>query len=217
MKLPLSKILRKREHIATAALQDEILKLMYSIAPEIVLHGGTAVWRCYGGSRFSEDLDFILQPEEAENLKEVFTEALKSRSLVLNKYKKTENTIFAKVSDGIVEIRMEIGLRKAKDHVVKSYELIDGTFMDIFTLSPEILVLEKISAYKNRRLVRDIYDIYQLRNKLTDEEIVRTELRQLLRTLEPPIDEQELRALVYVGAIPSFQHIADTLRSRFLV
>jgi len=42
------------------------------------------------------------------------------------------------------------------------YELVDGSYTEILSLSPNQLILEKISAYKNRKFVSDIYDIYHL-------------------------------------------------------
>lgn len=57
MQIPLEKRLRKRAQLEVALLQDEVIDLLYNIDSRLVLHGGTAIWRCYGGSRFSEDLD----------------------------------------------------------------------------------------------------------------------------------------------------------------
>ncbi|MEM1546291.1 MAG: nucleotidyl transferase AbiEii/AbiGii toxin family protein [Candidatus Methanomethylicia archaeon] len=33
---------------------------IYNSFPEAVIHGGTAIWRCYGSNRFSEDVDVYL-------------------------------------------------------------------------------------------------------------------------------------------------------------
>ncbi|MFH1246948.1 MAG: nucleotidyl transferase AbiEii/AbiGii toxin family protein, partial [Candidatus Micrarchaeota archaeon] len=59
MNFPLANKLKKRLHLETATLQDEVVDLIYSISSP-VLHGGTAIWRCYAGNRFSEDLDFYM-------------------------------------------------------------------------------------------------------------------------------------------------------------
>ena len=71
MIIPLHKRLRKRAHVELALLQDEVMEILYGIENGLVLHGGTAIWRCYGGNRFSEDLDFYCQNTEAldKNLK----------------------------------------------------------------------------------------------------------------------------------------------------
>ncbi len=52
MKVPLEKRLRKRLHVEIGLLQDELMELLYSISDSLVLHDGTAVWRCYGGIDF---------------------------------------------------------------------------------------------------------------------------------------------------------------------
>ena len=57
MRIPLANQLKKRQQVETAFLQDEIIRLVYLTTEEMVLHGGTAIWRCYSGKRFSEDLD----------------------------------------------------------------------------------------------------------------------------------------------------------------
>ena len=58
MKLPLANQLKNRQQVETAFLQDEIIRLVYLITDDMVLHGGTAIWRCYSGKRFSVDLNF---------------------------------------------------------------------------------------------------------------------------------------------------------------
>ena len=46
------------ERLKIASLQDYIVELIYSkLEPSAILYGGTAIWRCYGGMRFSENLD----------------------------------------------------------------------------------------------------------------------------------------------------------------
>ena len=161
MRIPLANKLKKRLHSETAFLQDEVIDIVYGLEPNAVLHGGTAIWRCYQGNRFSEDLDFYFII--GENLERELTKRIKERNLQLIKYKKTENVVFSKISNNNVEVRLEVNfLPQDKDIVVRPYEKIDGSFIDIFTLSPEQLLVEKINAYNSRRLIRDIYDIHHL-------------------------------------------------------
>ena len=114
MELPLSKKLRKRLHLEMAVLQDEVVELLYTLCrgKEPVLHGGTALWRCYRGNRFSEDLDFY--GEADEKFREEFEAELTSRGFVLGKYKHAPNVIFIKVTNGITEVKLEITTRKPK-------------------------------------------------------------------------------------------------------
>ncbi len=44
--------------LSMAMLQDTLIDLIYdTIQADATLYGGTAVWRCYNGNRFSEEID----------------------------------------------------------------------------------------------------------------------------------------------------------------
>lgn len=214
MIIPLEKRLRKSMHVEIARLQDEIVEMLYSIENELVVHGGTAIWRCYGGNRFSEDLDFYCR--NIARIERHFREKIEGRGLTILKFKKTKNLIFCKVSDGNIEIRVEINYAARVRSVLRPYEKTDGSFMDVLTLSAEDLILEKTNAYGQRRFIRDIYDVFHLMKYLKDEERVRPEMLKLLSALQPPVDEKNLKAVVYSGKIPSFSQMADYLKGRFL-
>jgi hypothetical protein len=55
--IPLALKLKKRTHRTVAYAQDLIVPQIYVSFPFSVVHEGTAIWRCYGGNRFSEDKD----------------------------------------------------------------------------------------------------------------------------------------------------------------
>ena len=55
--------LKKKMHKDIALLQDIFIDILYEIFPDCVLHGGTAVWRCYNGTRFSEDIDVYIKKD----------------------------------------------------------------------------------------------------------------------------------------------------------
>lgn len=213
MEIPLLHRLRKRAHAQVALLQDEVADLAYSIFPKITLHGGTCIWRCYGGNRFSEDLDFYLPKKEfgAEKLRE----SLSSRALSLDKLKMTENLLFSKISSNEAQVRLEINFSATKNPVVRTYEKADGSLMDVLALSAEELMLEKIAAYKSRRLIRDIYDIYHLSRIAKEDGEVTNEMRMLLQNPPKPLDERNLRTIVYAGVVPSFAQMIEALRGRF--
>ena len=60
MDLSISRFLKRREEIEIALLEDEIVAIILNITDKIALHGDTAVWRCYGGKRFSTDIDVYI-------------------------------------------------------------------------------------------------------------------------------------------------------------
>jgi predicted nucleotidyltransferase component of viral defense system len=212
MQIPLANRLKKRLHVDLAALQDEVVEIIYDLENQAVLHGGTAIWRCYDGSRFSEDLDFYIMVKD--NFQEHLEDKLTTRELTLSKYKKTKNVIFSKISNGTVEVRLEISLRKVHS-VARPYERSNGTTMTILTLSPEALIMEKIAAYNSRLLVRDIYDIYHLSSYADTAKLNKKLLSDFLPNIKKPLDERNLKTLIYSGAFPSFDQMIEILKSRF--
>ncbi|MFH1447645.1 MAG: nucleotidyl transferase AbiEii/AbiGii toxin family protein [Candidatus Micrarchaeota archaeon] len=213
MIIPLERRLRKRMHVEIALLQDEVMEILYGVDNGLVLHGGTAIWRCYGGNRFSEDLDFYCSG--IGKIEQKFRGVVDGRGLVIKKFKKTANLVFCKISDGNVEIRVEMNYSVKKASVVRSYERTDGSFMDVLTLSPEDLILEKMAAYGERRFIRDIYDVYHLRNYLSKDEVVLGKVLELIGSIQKPVDEKNLKAVVYSGTIPTFDQIIYSLKRRF--
>ena len=94
MHLPLKNLLRKPQ-ASLAQLQDEALEILYAVCPEAVLHGGTAIWRCYEGKRFSEDLDFYALPKDG--LQDALIAEASKRSLKVTKFRKTFATWISRV------------------------------------------------------------------------------------------------------------------------
>ena len=64
MDVPIEKKLEDGMQIEMAKLQDDCVGAIWSLVPSAVLHGGTAIWRCYGGNRFSDDLDIYLRTDK---------------------------------------------------------------------------------------------------------------------------------------------------------
>ena len=158
MEIPLYNRLKKQMHKEMAVLQDLIVEKIYSADEGAVLHGGTAIWRCFKGSRFSGDLDFYLKPKES--FREEIESALNSAGAKLSKFRQTENAIYAKVEYGRSSVSLEIAFRKFPYPVASGYEKTDGTYIDVLTPSASVLLLEKLGAYLNRRLIRDVYDVF---------------------------------------------------------
>ena len=184
---------------------------VYQVFPECVLHGGTAIWRCYGGGRFSEDIDVYIPVPQTEATRK-FRDALKSKGLEELKFKATENTIFAKYDLSASAVSFEAALRQPPESVVMPYQMVDGTLMLVRTLTPEGLISEKASAYHSRRKVRDLYDIYFLLNLVKDGREVLESLGEMVSEYREPVDENQLRAIVIVGVAPSSETIIEGIR-----
>ena len=56
--LPMAMKLKREAHRKVAEAQDLIVVSTFDTFGDAVIHGGTAIWRCYGGNRFSEDVVF---------------------------------------------------------------------------------------------------------------------------------------------------------------
>lgn len=208
-KVPLYRRMRRERHRKIARLQDMIVETLYRAFPRGVLHGGIAIWRCYSGNRFSEDVDVYVD-RDAEKIDRFFEE-LKRAGFEVTRRRMTKNSIYSSLSLGGVEVRFEALFRSAKG-VVREYETCEGILFNVFTLTPEELIREKIDAYLKRRKVRDIYDIFFLLRYAGKYERLKSELRKLLRDFKEPVDEGELRALVLFGAIPTEGDIIEYVK-----
>lgn len=210
----MEKRVKKRVHRQIGLLQDELLEMLYQLHLDFVLHGGTALWRCYRGSRFSEDIDLYSATPVSAGFKEAFMKTVKSRGFTVSKYKDTGNVVFAKIRNQGVEVRVEINRRKAVEAVAVPYEKMNGSTLIVFTLTGKELFLEKISAYRSRHLIRDLYDVYFLASQIKSGEETKKAVEELLSDFKPPVDEANLKAIVYAGAVPSVKQMTTYLQSK---
>ncbi|HVC27798.1 MAG TPA: nucleotidyl transferase AbiEii/AbiGii toxin family protein [Nitrososphaerales archaeon] len=210
--VPLGAKLRRRTHKSVALAQDILMTEAYNAFPDAVLHGGTAIWRCYGGGRFSEDLDIYLPQVIAASTERLRRGAV-AKGLAELKFKETASTLSAKFSLGGTVVSFEAAKRAPPTpSVVKPYAMVDGNLMLVRTLSPESLLVEKAAAYASRRKVRDLYDAYFLLGLVGDKTSVTGAVDSLVYRYRPPVDEAQLRAIVVVGAVPSAEAMVGELR-----
>jgi len=207
-KTPLHRKMRRERHKKIAGAQDIVVETLYRVFPRAVLHGGTAIWRCYSGNRFSEDVDAYIE-KDTEKINRFFEEMKKAGFEIIKK-RMTENSLYSLLSFGGTEVRFEALLRRAEG-VVKEYETYEGILFNVFTLTPEQMIMEKIGAYIKRRKIRDLYDIFFLLRHVTDAEKLKPNLKDLLRNFKEPADGEELKALVLFGAIPTKEDIVEYL------
>ncbi len=209
MKIPLANQLKKRQQVETAFLQDEIIRIIYLTTEDMILHGGTAIWRCYSGKRFSEDLDFYSL--SFPSLTKQFEKRALSQGLKITKMKDTGNIIFSTVSNGKTSVKLEVNHARKVDGTISTYELADGTEIEILSLTPDQFIEEKIDAYNDRRYIRDLYDIYHLVKSCRILESTRTTLRQFLQNIQYPLDEPILKSIVYMGLAPTFDRMINEI------
>jgi predicted nucleotidyltransferase component of viral defense system len=217
MNLPILKRLKKREYLQLALFQDTIVSLLYQVDSTIVLHGGTCIWRCFNGSRFSNDIDVYLK--SLTNLEKIKSDILAIASdygIRLEKIKNTGNLIFMGFSSGDTYLKVEINcIKRGIKPIATRFEKVDGTFTEVLALSPEDLILEKIAAYSDRLFIRDIYDIYILSDCTTENKKIQKNVIDFIDKIKKPTNEKDLKDLIYEGPIPTFKSMVEHIRGRF--
>jgi len=209
--LPINKKLKKRTHKIVALAQDILVMEVYNSFSTAIIHGGTAIWRCYGSNRFSEDVDFYLPLVMKNTNTEKFLENLKRKGFTVEKFKKTSNSIFAKFSYLGVIIRCEAVFKTIKNFITKPFEMSDGTSILVNTLQPEEIIKEKISAYFKRKKVRDLYDIFFLLRFVKDKGKIKNDLVKFIKEFKKPIDEKELKILIISGSVPTIDSMLEVI------
>ncbi|MEM3661631.1 MAG: nucleotidyl transferase AbiEii/AbiGii toxin family protein, partial [Candidatus Micrarchaeaceae archaeon] len=145
----------KGERLEVALLQDRIIEIVYSsIEPDALLYGGTAVWRCYGGMRFSEDIDIYMRNESVEQI----IKSLPRHGLSLA-WRSKELPSNIRISNGRTSVLLEAKEGSAEG-IITQYARVDGSAMTVRAMSPAELLARKIEAYSGRLLMRDLYDIF---------------------------------------------------------
>jgi len=209
--LPLILRLKKETHRKIARAQDMIIEELYRAFNEAVLHGGTAIWRCYGGLRFSEDIDVYLD----KNVKQIdaFFHALEQRGFVIEKRKMTQNSLYSSLMFERCNVRFE-ALFKKVDSALKEYETADGNILTVYTLTLEDFICEKVDAYLDRMKIRDLYDVFFLLQRVSAINPVRGRLQKLIDDDGKPVDENDLKVLIITGLVPTSEKMLEYIKSR---
>ena len=183
------------ERLEIAKMQDAIVKMVYDyVQPDAIMHGGTAIWRCYDGGRFSEDIDIYVNNTFEKRL---YPE-LRKRNIEIV-WKDGDLPLHMKLSDGSAEILLEASIGRYENSSAQ-YIRTDGSSITVTTLSPTELLVRKIEAYEGRRYIRDIYDIMHLTNYLhRDDAYVISKMKPFLKNIKKPVDEKILHSLIYKG------------------
>jgi len=210
--IPLSLRIKKESHRKIAFVQDIIVEEIYKIINNAVFHGGTAIWRCYQGKRFSEDLDFYF-PKNHLLIEELFKN-LEKRGFKIIKKKISQTSVYSEFEFERVFVRLEATYQNIKGKLV-DYETINGNWMSVYSLSPEQFVIEKTNAYLKRFKIRDLYDVFFLLKRVNDLNLIKSEIKRLLSHYKKPIDENDLRVIILEGLVPSSEEMIDYIKSGF--
>lgn len=207
--LPLILRIKKTAHKEIARAQDLVVECLYTVFNDAVFHGGTSIWRCYQGNRFSEDIDIYLK-KDIKKL-DLFFNLLEKRGFVIEKKKISENGLYSVLKLNRTRVSVE-ALFKKMDGSLKEYESVDGNLLSVYTLTPEQLIKEKVATYLSRFKIRDLYDIFFLLRYIPNKVSLKKELDELLSKFKKPIDEPNLRVLILEGLVPDTQKMVDYIR-----
>ncbi len=207
--IPLILKLRRQSHKDLARAQDIIVRELYNVFNRPVLHGGIAIWRCYEGNRFSEDIDAYM-PKDKEKINTLF-ENLESKGFAIKKRKTGSRSLYSRMELNRAIVRFEALFRRAKGSL-REYRTADSNIITVYTLSPEELIREKVSAYLQRFKVRDLYDIFFLLRHVEDKREVSAEIKKLAEGFRKPADEKDLKVLIIEGLTPSAEDMMDYIK-----
>lgn len=204
--IPIILMLKKESQKKIARAQDMIVEEMQRSFKNIVLHGGTAIWRCYRGNRFSEDIDVYI-PKNIDEINNFF-EILKNKGFILEKVKIGKNSLYSNLKFEGIAVRFEAVFKLVKGEL-KEYETTEGNLITLRTLLPEELIKEKVNAYLKRYKMRDLYDIFFLLKHVNDKTKIKIELKKLIKEFKNPVDKKDFALLIIVGAVPNAKEILN--------
>ena|SRR3989338_7337046 len=208
--IPLILRLKKQLHKDIAKTHDMVIEEIYAVFENAVLHGGTSIWRCYKGNRFSEDIDVYIAKDNAKI--ELLFKNLEKKGFIIKKKKIGRNSLFSNLQLNIVFVRLEALFKKA-DGSLKEYELSDGNLITVYTLTPEELVEEKVNAYLKRLKIRDLYDIFFLLRHVKKKGDVKNNIKRLISNFKEPVDEKDLGVLILEGITPDSEKMLSYIKS----
>jgi len=203
--------LRREVHRKIAYAQDLILKEIYTVLNNAVLHGGTAIWRCYNGKRFSEDLDFYF-PNDIQKINLIF-EKLKENGFEIKKKKISENSVYSELELDRTSVRLEATFQKVSG-IICDYEMSDGNFMSVYSLTVEGFLNEKAKTYLKRFKVRDLWDVFFLLKSVENPKKIK-EIKNLVENYKKPIDEDDLKVILLEGIVPSANEMIEYIKRKW--
>ena len=208
--IPLIARLKKQRHRDIALAHDIVIEVLFNVFDNAVLHGGTAIWRCYHGNRFSEDIDVYI-PRDIRKLG-LFFDSLEKKGFTIEKKKISENSLFSNLSLNRTIVRFEAIFKKSEG-ILNEYETAEGNLISVYTLSPEELINEKVNTYLKRLKIRDLYDIFFLLREVNNKAEIASKLKALIANFKPPIDKNELNILILEGLVPDTEKMLDYINS----
>jgi predicted nucleotidyltransferase component of viral defense system len=218
--------IRDSSQMEKAKLEDILVELLYARYPDLTFHGGTSIWRCYSGNRFSRDIDFYCNTasKSASTLYKEFGDFFKKSGFAMKSrnYDDITQTMHFLV-EAETKMKIDINLKYRKGTPTE-YTKVDGSKLIVLALTPAELLGEKIDTYLNKLEnadgirqpeAQDLYDIYHLTTILIDggNSKLKAELRDLLKRINgsPPSGMKTLGNIILSGIAPSFDLLIKSI------
>jgi len=162
-------------HAEKDYFQNILLFIIYqNFGNEIVFKGGTALSKCYGLNRFSEDLDFTCKNEFNFEAIERGLKRFKLDFEVKEEKFERSNSFIIKINGPLYNgnknskckiildcsLREEVSIKPLIKNIGRFLEEIPS--FDVYVMSQEEILAEKIRAIITRNKARDLYDLYYL-------------------------------------------------------
>lgn len=160
-------------------LQHILLSRVFSrTSSELTFKGGTAIQKCFGLNRFSEDLDFTASKNlSREKLERSLEEMEKFYPCSVSKVENNASLNYKLKIEGplfhgplsLQTIRIDISLREEIlltpiNRIVTPLYIDLQPYMVVY-MDPREILSEKIRALMTRAKARDLYDVYYLSQK----------------------------------------------------
>ncbi|MCD6522800.1 MAG: nucleotidyl transferase AbiEii/AbiGii toxin family protein [Candidatus Diapherotrites archaeon] len=220
--------LKTLDQIRKDYLQDVILSILCTRFKDLVFKGGTAIWKLFGGNRFSEDLDFSCKEISDELIPFLIRELrLRGFNTTVLKQKRTKNMLRVKTKidapnmrNIIISIEILIEEEDETEEKMLFPPYPDIPSFIIKTLTLNAIAEGKICAIIQRDKPRDVHDLYFLLKRGAIPNINRLKRRcdYNATTFRNKLKEKKrmwksLEPLV-IGTLPSFDEEAEYILSK---
>jgi len=225
----------------TDYFQNIILFIIYSKSNlKIIFKGGTALQKCFGLERFSEDLDF--NASGVEDLKGIINQGLKEFFIEFEvefvNHPKGKNFIYRikgplynKNRNSLCKIQIDLSFReetKMKPKIIKIAKMINEIpSFNVLVMDTEEIFAEKIRAILTRDKARDIYDISFLLDQKTKQnnELINKKLaydkiifskEKLFKKINSnkKLWEMEMKPLLSLSNYIEFKDVLNNIKSK---
>jgi len=209
------------EYRKKAVLEDMLVGMLYRYGGGFTFHGGTCVWRCCKGNRFSRDVDFyydLAGADRSDFTKELVKYIKDSGIAVKEKgYSNTTDTLSIVVETN-TKCKLDINFRYKKGSPI-DYNMVDGSLMKVIGLTAAELLDEKIGVQmekcaKGTSEIQDLYDIWILKDRvtMTAELGRRLSLAVDATRASSPANAGSLDSLILSGVAPTVDQILDDIK-----